>query len=78
LITDLQYPGLGLICQVRNTPALSDVSTIVLSSNMGNPTAMDALRQQLKLHAILPKPFSLRSLVKLATDATRPALARAV
>lgn len=78
VITDLQYPGLGLICQIRNTPALSDLPAIVLSSNTGNPTALAALQQQLKLHAILPKPFSLRSLVKLATEATRPALARAV
>ncbi len=73
LITDLQFPGIELICQARSCAETVDMPVIVLSSMACQPTALETLQQELNLAAILPKPFSLRKLVALAGDVTQPA-----
>lgn len=72
LITDLQFPGFELICRARSCAETADLPVIVLSSVAGHRSAMDQLKQELKLSAILQKPFSLRQLVALADEVTRP------
>lgn len=72
LITDLQFPGFELLCRTRSCPETADMPVIVLSSLSGNPEAMEALQHELRLSAILPKPFSLRKLVSMVTEVTRP------
>jgi DNA-binding response OmpR family regulator len=71
LVTDLQYPAGEVLCRVRGDEAFSDLPIIGLSNVGGPPAAMALLQQQLKLHAVLTKPFSVRRLVKLAKDVTR-------
>ncbi len=71
LITDLQYPSVEVLCRVRGDEAFADLPIIGLSNVAGHPAAIALLQQQLNLHAVLTKPFSVRRLVKLAKEATR-------
>jgi CheY-like chemotaxis protein len=75
LITDLQYPGIDLICRIRAHADTSDLPVIVLSSANGPAVAFESLRRDLHLAAVLPKPFSLRRLVALAGQVAQPAIA---
>lgn len=71
LITDLQFPGIDLVCRVRSTPIIKSVPIILLSAASCSSDMCRKLAQELKLSAILPKPCSLRGLVRLAYQATQ-------
>lgn len=75
LITDLQFPGIELICRVRSCADTADLPVIVLSSMPVTVETADVMQHELRLSAILPKPFSLRRLVSLVGEITQPAVA---
>ena len=71
LITDLQFPGIELVCRVRGTPETAQVPIILLTSTELTPEMQQRMRHELSLSAILPKPCSLRDLVRVAYQATQ-------
>ena len=70
VIADLQFPGIELLCKLRNTQETANLPVIALSDQTAAPVVMDEICRDLHLTAVLPKPFSMRKLVRLALDAT--------
>ena len=72
LITDLQFPGIELVCRVRATPETARLPIILLTSTNLPSELQRRMRQELNLAAILPKPCSLRDLARVSYQATQP------
>lgn len=67
LVTDFQMPrldGLALCRRVRETPALADLPIVLLTAK-GFELAEDRLADELRLVALVTKPFSPRELLTL-------------
>ena len=71
LITHLQPSGIKLVRRIRNSEDTRELTVIGLSATFRPSPAVQRLRQQLQLSALLQKPFSLRQLVALAGKVTQ-------
>lgn len=71
LITDLQMPymdGFELARHVRDNPATADLPIFMLTAK-GLEASLGERASQLKVLAVLPKPFSPRELVRCVENA---------
>lgn len=73
LITSLQAAGIELISHLRERGETMALPVIGLLSADASHRWMDTLSDELKLSAVLPKPFSLRQFVRLACETTQHA-----
>lgn len=67
--------GWDLVERLRGTPETFDTACIVMASNLADLAEDRERAEEFHVHAVVPKPFSMRSLVMLAKSltATRPA-----